>query len=132
MKKLSKTEITEMAVEIVALLCSNDYSEFWNHIAVYAGGKVYSSEPLQGGGDKHWTLEDKKIYLSDGIEPNFSNYLPSEKDHILSMRFEGDLSRVISYDVDMPEFMDKFSAIFQKHGVFYECMESWNLTCYPV
>ena len=131
MKKLTKKEVKSMALEIIELLCSDDYKDFWSHIAVYAGGNVYSSEPFQGNGKNHWIVNGEKVYISEEIEPNFSSYLPNAKDHILSMTFEGDLSRVIGYDVDMPEFMDKFGSIFQKSSVFFECMESWNLTCYP-
>lgn len=131
MRKITKRDARSMAMEIVELLCSDDYSEFWNHISVYAGGRKYTSDSSGHPDAKRGVVNGQNVYIAEDYEPDFSRFLPGRDEHILSMTFEGGLSRVIGLEYDMPEFMEKFDAIFKKYGVFYEQLESWNLTCYP-
>ena len=54
------------------------------------------------------------------------------KNHILSMSFEGELNHVLNaYVQGWSKLESEFQAIFEKHGVYYEMGNSWNLTCYP-
>lgn len=131
---INEKKVASMTTEVLELLCSDEYSELWNEVAVYGAGNRYSSSPTAGADKNIVRIGNCDVYVEEDCMPNFSRFLPAEDEHVFSMTFEGPLCQVLNFnpDYDMPEFMEKFDAIFRKYEVFYEQMESWNLTCYPV
>lgn len=132
MRKLTKRQIEAMTREILGLLCSEEYSELWVETSVFSDGKRYAACSAPNAGKTRVGACD--VFVTEDCAPSFSRFLPEEDSHILSMTFEGPLHQVLNFnpDYDLPGFMEKFDAIFQKYGVFYELMESWCLTCHAV
>lgn len=112
MNKLTKTNIEELAKEIIAFL---DKEELASDVRIYFNNKVISNE------GRHW----KSI---ENIDPH--NYFGCAYDHILSMSFEGPLYEVLNYTFGREE--KGFSSIFEKWGLYYEIGDAWNLSAYPI
>lgn len=86
--------------------------EMWTDVAIYYDGKRMASwEPSITEADPSTHFE----YVADP--------------HILSMSFEGPLYDVLNY---YPALEAEFEKLFEKHGLYYELGDSWNLTCYEI
>lgn len=73
---------------------------------------------------------NKKI-TEEGIfeDKNPKDYFEYANPNTLSMSFEGELYDILNYNT-YPGLNDKFDAIFEKHGFYYELGNAWNLAAY--
>lgn len=117
--KLTKIKIEEMANEIIAYLKANNLND---DVSIY--------------------FNNKRIILGNNYDSIKQDFVPCEKvekdinpldyfcanpKHILSMGFEGNLYHLINYGGST----EKFDAIFEKYGLYYEQYDAWNLSAYP-
>ena len=121
MKTLTKTNIEEMANEIIAFL---EKHELASDVSIYFNGKVMRSHDEWDENDNYkaiWTI-------TENVNPHdYFEYCAFN--HILSMSFEGALYDVLNYTFGKRE--QQFLAIFEKYGLYYEFGHSWNLSAYP-
>ena len=121
MKKLTKTNIEELANEIIDFLNTKCLSDGVN---IYYNGNVVRAKT------EYNDANDKVVYTwlkSYGVNPHdYFEYCAYE--HILSMSFEGPLYDVLNYTFGRKE--EEFRAIFDKYGLYYEFGNAWNLSAY--
>ena len=101
--------------------------EMWIDVTIYFNGKAYSTGDRKG---HHFYNDPKNLVELDNMNPEdyFEWVNPN---HILSMSFEGDLYDLLNYDWEFPKkWFEEFHDIFDKHGVYYELGNAWNLTCF--
>lgn len=110
-RKISKKELDKFAFEIIDFLKQKDMAR---STRVYWNGRCYD-----GDNDSFIENIDPKDYF-EFVGP------------YLSMSFEGDLYDVINYAYESGyEILEqKFSAIFDKYGFYYELGDAWNLSAY--
>ena len=120
MKKLTKANIEELANEIIAFLNEQSLS---SAVSIYFNGKAMRSRG-------EWDDDDNYIpYWVTEENANPHDYFEyAAYDHILSMSFEGALYDLLNYRGGVKE--EKFRAIFEKYGLYYELGNSWNLSVY--
>lgn len=122
MKTLTKTNIEELAQEIITFL---EKRHLANSVSIYFNNKVMRD---RGDYDKDYNYIPK-WETTENIDPH--DYFEwAAYDHILSMSFEGDLYDVLNYSYDKRE--EEFRAIFERHGLYYEFGNMWNLTVYLI
>jgi|LSQX01.3.fsa_nt_gb lipocalin len=68
------------------------------------------------------------IKIIDGIKG--SDYFEYANDETVSMSFEGPLYMALNYGPVNIE--RKFSEVFNKHGMYYELGNTWNLAAFEV
>ena len=120
MKTLTKINIEELAKEIITFL---EKHELANAVSIYFNNKVVRS---RGEYDKDYNYIPK-WETTEGVNPHdYFEYCAY--DHILSMSFEGALYYVFNEYHGKTE--EKFEAIFNKYGLYYEFGNSWNLSAY--
>lgn len=102
--------------------------EMWVDVCIYYDGKRMST--ARDTGDGNWEYRyNGEPFVEDGFDPrDYFDYVA--KQHIISMSFEGPLCHLLAYGVGGAELKKEFRAIFDKHGLFYELGDHWNLTCY--
>lgn len=113
-------KIEQLAKEIHTFLVKN---ELWIDVHIYFNGKCWGTNSKDGtefcyNQNKYFEYEaNPKDYFEYVAEPN-----------ILSMSFEGSLYEVLNgyWGAKLEE---EFSKILEKHGLYYELGNSWNLTC---
>lgn len=120
MKTLTKTNIEELANEIITFL--NEH-ELANSVSIYFNNKVMRSK---GKWDEDYNYVPNWITEEDVDPHDYFEY--AAYDHILSMSFEGGLYDLLNYRFGKTE--EQFIAIFDRHGLYYELGNSWNLSAY--
>jgi len=122
-QKLKKKEIENMAVEIREFLIEH---EMWQDTHIFFNDKMFGQhDPTD---DKYYYNDRDHLVVEEDVDPNdYLDYV--NPDHILSMSFEGPACHMIYYRTE-PEIKQKFDAIFEKYGVYYEFGDHWNFTCY--
>lgn len=123
MNKLTKQNIEQLAKEIMTFLESYYIASSVN---IYYNNKVVRS-------NTNYDVKTDKFSCSwiteENVDPH--NYLEyAAYEHILSMSFEGGLYDVLNYTFGSIE--EKFNAIFDKYGLYFELGNSWNLSVYTV
>jgi hypothetical protein len=120
MKTLTKTNIEELANEIILFLNSRSLSD---SVSIYFNNKVMRS---RGVWDEDYNYIPNWI-TEENVNPH--DYFEwVAYDHILSMGFEGGLYDLINYRGGAT--LDKFMDIFEKRGLYYELGNAWNLSVY--
>ena len=121
MNKLTKTNIEELANEIITFLNKHSLA---NAVSIYFNNKVVRSKGTYDEDYNYipnWTAEED-------VDPHdYFEY--AAYDHILSMSFEGGLYDVLNYTFGKKE--EQFRKIFEKYGLYFELGNAWNLTAYP-
>lgn len=130
MKKLNKSTVEKLACEIREFLISND---LWSDCTIYFNGKAFSTDDRQG--NFYYNNRKQLVVLEDQDPRNYFEYVAEP--HTLSMSFEGDFYGCLNYTNEYgAEFdnriMEEFSTILEKHGLYYELGNAWNLSCYSV
>lgn len=113
-------KLEALAKEIYQWLVDN---EIWVDVAIYYDGKRMASWGKEGGKDVF--RYNGEPFITEAEPSNYFEYVADP--HILSMSFEGPLYDVLNYGSGLE---NEFTAIFEKHGLYYELGNSWNLTCY--
>lgn len=120
MKTLTKTNIEELANEIIGFL---ERSGLASDVSIYFNNKVMRS---RGEYDDDYNYIPKWVTTENVNPHDYFEYCAY--DHILSMSFEGPLYDVLNYTFGKME--EKFRAIFDKYGLYYEFGNAWNLSAY--
>lgn len=119
MKTLTKTNIEELAQEIIAFL---EKHELANGVSIYFNNKVIRD---RGEYDNDYNYIPKWETTEDVSPHNYFEYCAY--DHILSMSFEGPLYEAIN------EYgCSGLEEIFHKYGLYYELGNMWNLSAYLI
>lgn len=120
MKTLTKTNIEELAQEIIGFL---ERSGLASDVSIYFNNKVMRNK---GKYDDDYNYISK-WETTENVDPHdYFEY--AAYDHILSMSFEGPLYDVLNYTFGKME--EKFLSIFEKYGLYYELGNAWNLSAY--
>lgn len=121
MKKLTKTNIEELAQEIMEFL---ERTGMMSSVSIYYNGKVVRENSDYSVKDDDFTYSWK---TTENVDPH--DYFEwAAYDHILSMSFEGPLYEVLNYTFGKME--ERFREIFDKYGLYFEFGNAWNLTAY--
>ena len=120
MAKMTKKKIEKLATEIRDFMLDR---ELWIDTRIYFNGKAFATDD----GNGHYAYNDpNNLFVLEDIDPHtYTKYAGD----ILTMTFEGPLYDMINYG-DWPKAMERFNAILDKYGVWYELGEAWNLTLY--
>lgn len=121
MKKLTKKDIDQFAIDIMAYLtkCHLD-----TDVCIY-----YNNKRIRHEYDWHNLDAPPKIIIEENMNPHdYFEY--AAYDHILSMSFEGALYEVLNYTFGKKE--EGLRKIFEKYGVYWELGNMWNLTAFPI
>ena len=122
MKTLTKTNIEELANEIISFL---NKEKLASDVSIYFNNKVMRD---RGTWDDNYNYIPKWETTEDVDPHNYFEY--AAYDHILSMSFEGPLYEVLHYTGGRN--VEKFDAIFEKWGLYYELGNAWNLSAYLI
>jgi len=124
---MTKEQIEALRDDIIAYLTKGLNEWLALDCRIYALGHAWefrNSEPALN-------IEKKFIDIGEKNPRDFFDYVPEkDEDHILSMSFEGGLYEVLNGYLESAKEYSEFNAIFEKHGVWYELGNAWNLTCY--
>lgn len=119
MKTLTKADIETLANEIMEYLIENELDD---GVCIY-----YNNKRIHNKYNWRNPEEPPRLITEDNMDPHdYFEY--AAYNHILSMSFEGPLYDVLNYTFGRME--EKFSAIFEKWGLYYEFGNAWNLTTY--
>ena len=122
-KKMTKREIEKLAKEIRQFLLDHD---LWVDVNIYFNGKAFSTDDRQG----HYYYNDPEhlVVLDDENPRDYFEYVGN----ILSMSFEGPLYDVLNsyWGALGYRLEEEFRSIFEKHGLYYELGNAWNLSAY--
>lgn len=125
MKKLSSKQKEQLATEIFNWLNNH---EMWVDTAIYFNGKCWSTNNKEG---TEFCYNENRYFEYEADPKNYFKYVAEP--NILSMSFEGDLYDVLNgYSYGWVKLEDEFRKIFEKHGLYFELGNAWNLTCYEV
>lgn len=126
--KLSQRELLTLVDQIIDFLLKKDLFE---DVIIYAGGKRYLSADYSSAANTE-SVEyitrngrDTELYIEDAVA---SEYMEFANDETLSMSFEGPLYDALNYGDTKVE--DALNHIFERHGLYFEYGDAWNLTCY--
>lgn len=123
MKTLTKTNIEELAKEIISFLEANELA---SDVSIYFNNKVMRA---RGTWDENYNYIPK-WETTDNVNPHdYFEY--AAYDHIISMSFEGPLYHVLNYGFG-DETEEAFRAIFEKYGLYYELGNAWNMSVYLI
>lgn len=119
MKTLTKANIEALANEIMEYLIENGLDI---DVSIY-----YNDKRMRNKYNWRNLDEPPKLVIEENIDPHrYFEY--AAYNHIISMSFEGPLYDVVNcYNGRLEQ---KFSAIFEKYGLYYELGNTWNLTAY--
>jgi hypothetical protein len=122
MKKITKIDIERLANEIISFL---NKEKLASDVSIYFNNKVMRSKGYLSN-EGNYIIGWETV---EGVNPHdYFDYCAY--DHILSMSFEGPLYDVLNYSGGRR--YEEFEAIFEKHGLYYELGNSWNLSAYPI
>lgn len=88
-------------------------------VRIYFNGKCYD-----------WCkgeLYGKEPEVIEGIKG--SQFFDYANDETVSMSFENEIYNMVNYG-EYPKTMKAFEDVFNKHGVYYELGNAWNLSVY--
>lgn len=128
--KLAAKQVEELAVEIRQFLLDNN---IWQDTTIYFNGKAFSTDDRQGN---YFYNDPEHLVVLENQDPaDYFTYTASP--HILSMSFEGPLLGCLNYHNEYGAAFDnriqtELAAILDRHGLYYELGDRWNLSCYPV
>lgn len=124
-KKTYNTE--KLAKEIYNWCKANN---LWGDNIIYFKGKAWSNSEEWGGVKGKYIVED--LYEYDDKNPrDYFEYV--NEPNILSMSFEGSLNHVLNAYVNgWVNLEEEFSALFKRHGLYYEMGYAWSLTAYEI
>ena len=98
----------------------------WVDVNIYFNSKCWSTSD---NNDMKFCYNENKYFEYEADPKCYFEYVATP--HILSMSFEGDLYDVLNAYVEGWQKREaEFRAIFDKHGIYYELGNAWNLTCY--
>jgi hypothetical protein len=122
MKTFTKTNIEELAKEIISFL---NKEKLASDVSIYFNNKVMRD---RGTWDEDYNYIPK-WETTENVDPHdYFEY--AAYDHILSMSFEGGLYEVLNYTFGRKE--EEFNKIFERHGLYFELGNAWNLSVYPI
>lgn len=125
---LTAEQREQLATEIFNWLVDND---LWMDVSIYFNGKRWST--MRKVGDDYEFCYNERRYFEDVADPKDYFEYVREPENILSMSFEGSLYDVLhGCNRDCTKLAEEFLGIFEKHGLYYEYGNSWNLTCFEI
>lgn len=124
-KRLTEKQIEELAVEIREFLLEH---EMWQDVDIYFNHKRFGCKDPETG--RYFYNDREHLFVEEDIEPQtYFEYV--NPDHILSMSFEGPVCEMLYYET-LPAIKEKFDAIFERYGLYYEFGNCWNFSCYYI
>lgn len=96
----------------------------WVDACIYYDGKRMSTNKKEG--DRTVFRYNGEPFIEEADPRDYFDYVANP--HILSMSFEGSLYELINYKYD--GIKKEFLKIFEKHSIYYELGNAWNLTCF--
>lgn len=123
-QRLTYEQIEQLALEIREFLLEQG---MWIDTDIFFNGKKFSQKGLDG---QYYYNDKEHLFCYEDEDPR-TYFKYANPDHILSMSFEGAVSRMIYYGA-APGLLKKFNAIFEKYGLYYELGNQWNLSCYYI
>ena len=101
--------------------------DMWIDTTIFFNGKAFSTADYEHE-NFYYNDKDNLIVLENEDPRKYFKYV--NPDHILSMSFEGPLYDVLNgYCDGCLELEERFRKLLEKHGVYYELGDAWNLTC---
>lgn len=116
---LDPEQIEDLADKIYELFKKNG---IWADTDIWFNGMMLSNKDHNG--TYHY---DGSAFLHQDKNP--SDCFGCATDHVLSMTFEGSVYHMFNYG-SFPDVMKKFTELLERHGLYYEMGDAWNLTCY--
>jgi hypothetical protein len=121
MKKLTKADIEQFANEIMTYLekhhLDSDVCIYYNNIRIR--------------NEYDWRIDDAPVIEIVDLDINPFDYFEyANREHILSMSFEGPLYDELNYNYG--KCYDALQKIFKKYGCYWELGNAWNLSAYPI
>lgn len=125
---MNKNKIESLAKDIHEYLVSN---YLWVDVQIYFNGKCWSTNGQNSEGKHEFCYNENRYFEFEDNPKRYFEYVAEP--HILSMSFEGGLYDILNaYTEGWTKKEVEFRAIFEKHGVYYELGNAWNLTCYTL
>lgn len=125
--KLTEEQKEQLAVEIRTFLLEHD---MWQDTNIYFNGKCFCTYDPEIG-KYYYNDPEHLVVLNDQNPRTYFRYVAD--DHILSMSFEGPAYEMINgYGFGFRKWLEEFSGILKKYGVYYEQGDAWNLSCYYI
>ena len=121
MKKLTKADIEQFANEIMTYLEKHHLD---SDVCIY-----YNNRRLRHEYDPYEIDAFVDKIVEEDMNP-FNYFEYANREHILSMSFEGPLYDEINYR--MGKHTERLQKIFEKYGCYWELGHSWNLSAYPL
>lgn len=119
--KLTKTDIGNLAHEIMDYLIQMQLDE---DVSIYFNNQRMRSVRVW---NKDFSQYQMQLQIDADLCPlDYFKYVNTK--HILSMSFEGVLYDALNYT---GYGVQEFLVIFNKHGLYYERGDAWNLSVYP-
>lgn len=122
---MTTVETKGLADELLDCLIKH---ELWVDCRIYFNGMAYSTDDNHG---RHSYNNPRKVYkLTDIYPQDFFDY----NGDILSMSFEGPLYEALNgyLGAGGDEVERELSDILEKHGLYYELGNAWNLSVYEI
>jgi hypothetical protein len=108
--KINKRVLRALFKDITAWFKEKDWDLLSIDTYIFFDGKQYTA---------------KGEYVKDRKASDVTEYAD---DKGLTMTFEGVMYEVINGE--FPKLLESFDALFEKHGVYYQLGNSWNLTVF--
>jgi len=120
---MTKKDIDNLVKEIMDYLIQEDLAE---DLCIYFNGRrMYN----QYGYDEYSNRTgESELVTEDGFCP-FDYFQYANPRHILSMSFEGAFYESVNYS---GYGLDGFDKILERHDLYYELGNAWNLSLYPM
>lgn len=117
--------LEDLAWDIQKWLAKHD---MWQDVYIYYDGKRMGTSGLVDG--KEVFRYGGKPFIEEEKDPrDYFEYVANP--HILSMSFEGPLYEVLNgYCIGWTKTEAEFNHLLNRHGVYYELGNAWNLSCY--
>lgn len=123
---MSNINYKNLAFEIIDFCMENG---LWQDTTVYVDGDAFADCKEWGGISGMMVEPDLFKYTNK----NPKDYFEYANPDTVSMSFEGPLYRVINCYFESKSWSklyEEFCAIFDKHGVYFEQGDAWNLSVY--
>ena len=124
---MTKAQIEKLRLKIVALLTEYD---ILGDCTIYANGKRW----IYG-----YKVSDDayELVLTEKVEDNIDvkEYLEYCNSDTISITFDGSgLYGILNYDIDDRgfEFIERFNALLEEYGLYYEQGFAWSLSLYEI
>lgn len=127
--KISPATLSRLFDAIIDYLVAHD---LFDEVIIYTGNKRYLSADygrMSGAAPIDYVTRkgtEVELWVEDA---QASQYLEFTCDDTLSMAFEGPLYDAMNYGDGTVEAA--LSRIFERHGLYFEMGDAWNLTSYP-